>query len=697
MKPKNMAWALHIFLISLSVGSQNLQTDRLNVLKLFQDCHINLMVSFDKAAQPDMISFIRTFHLDVETPILLHNPSFMFVSSQRKILRIRIPTKYLRFIVRKKHLSCFAYIYEQTYVDTLGLGEMLTIPVLLRSQIQKFKDNPDYILFLSERSIISPMFSLYNDFNKIGTTAIFLFILQCFTSIEIYCKVCNPLKSNEELFQKVKGTNVTRLRINEIFKTLHSDFRAEQVIHQNRVAPFQDCSPYKAKFAVPLLVCANRMVAFKLNYTIASAMGGGAIHAFHYAREPQVGAVIAGWFASPDLQQHLYKYDPRGTFDQLPIGDQFWSYGFVWTVSPNLAEAGIFRAFDISTWVCIVVSITIATLSIASVINMTRLGNHNILFSFYILVSIFLEQSKLVALTVQGGKGSIIAIFWAYIVIVISTVYKGNLFSALSTFDVPKVPGNIEEILRTKDVILTTSTCVRNYRTCSLLHITLSELLNSGKFQQPKLKNSLLKLFGAIKYTNSSIEAIASLDAWEDRTVYLDLSNETIILPNNLIFMGSKFEMCIYNLMAKIAGNKMLNLEGPEISLFARRIPFILQRTALLPPFTDALFRIVESGLWAYWAQYESAYIKLYQLKNFIESRKVYLEQEELLVERLIGPRKMNLVGLTWDPLPKWNPTPKLLGMNVVVPILKTLVWCLLVSFSMFLCEKFIPYLQFLK
>ncbi|CAG7734817.1 unnamed protein product [Allacma fusca] len=559
MKPKKLAWALHIFLICLATGSKNLLTDRLNILKMFQDCHINLIVSFDKAAQPEMIYLIRTFHLDVEIPIVLHNPIFMVGESQ-KIIRIRIPTKYLRFIVRKKHLSCFAYIYEQTYIDTLGLGEMHTVLVLLRSQIHKFKYNPDYILFLSERSIISPMFSLYNDFNKIGTTAIFIFIhqCQCFTSIEIYCKVCNPLKSNEEIFRKVNGTAVTRFRINEIYKTLHSDFRAEKVIHQNRVAPFKGCGYYKVKYATPLLACVQRTVAFKLNYTIVIALDGGTVHAFHYAHKPQAGAVISGWFASPDLHQHLYKYDPRGTLDQLAMGDQFYSFGFFWTVSPTLAEAGIFRAFDITTWVCIVLSITIATLSIATVRNID----------------------------------------------------------------------------------------------------------------------------------------IASLDALKDRTVYVDLSNETIILPNNLIFMGSKFEVGNYNLMLKIAGNKILNLEGPEISLFARRIPFILQRTVLLPPCSDALFRIVESGLWAYWAQYESAYIKLFQLKNFIQSRKGYLEQEELLVKRLIGPRKMNLVGLIWDPLPKWNPTLERLGMNIVVPVLKTLFWCLLVSFSIFLCETFIPYLQ---
>ncbi|CAG7831389.1 unnamed protein product [Allacma fusca] len=462
---------------------------------------------------------------------------------------------------------------------------------------------------------------LFGNLNKLSTTVKYVFVRENVKTVEILCLVCNPRKS-QNLFHGITGKTLTIKELETFHRKLHSDFRREPVIHHDLWIPW-DCSPYKVKLYLSHRNCAQLVIALKLNYTMAHTTPGRIILNHDYFNMPYLGSVVGGVYSTPQLNQFLHKYKILGMFEHVVTGEEYFYYDFVWAVNPDLVQVGIFTAMNINLWVATLFFVLATSLALGAVMGWKNTKKGDLFHATHLVLSILLKQSQLPSkngLRLLGSRGAVLVCFWACIAVVISNVYKGELYSSLTSTDVPMVPSNIKEILETKETI---------------------------------------ELYRAIKFTNSSVSEVAFLDLSKDRRVFVNLTSEKFAVPSHFIFFGTSDEVDLFTLMGKIAGTQALTLKGMVLPLFSRRVPFVLQRTVLLPPFTQALFSLVESGIWGFWAGHSQANYKSWEVERFLamkdESSEETLNSKRNFLTLNSRKRKFNLLALLWDDTAAWK------------------------------------------
>ncbi|CAG7730153.1 unnamed protein product [Allacma fusca] len=126
---------------------------------------------------------------------------------------------------------------------------------------------------------------------------------------------------------------------------------------------------------------------------------------------------------------------------------------------------------------------------------------------------------------------------------------------------------------------------------------------------------------------------------------------KTILLPTSHFYIGAEENLGLYSVLLEFNKSSTTIVQrGFNIDIFTERIPFVVGKNFFTPLFTQGMFRVVESGLWDLWNEFEIAESKLNQVKEYIFLLKYKRDVDWRSIDDIawVKDTRCNIVALIW-------------------------------------------------
>ncbi|CAG7730988.1 unnamed protein product [Allacma fusca] len=439
--------------------------------------------------------------------------------------------------------------------------------------------------------------------------------------------------------------------IEELNNELNKNLR-QAYVHQMVTIASGSCSPLRITLSKGALSCMHLALQNKLNFT---AEFENRTDDFVFTRD-SASSIISGMIADKYLKDLVVNYEEQFIYEWVISGEFYVPFTFVWVLRPVLSQSALWRKMDLSTWLSAVVSALCAIF----VLKLVRGRKLPRISSAQIILATLLEQGQIPkrgTLKLLGFKAVVVLAIWITTAIVITNGYKGLLFSSLTGTTLPHLPSNMEELIRSKVFLLSTSHYFSQYNFSkeSLIHLSIEQILEEGH-PTKQMRKSLRQLYKNVVFTNSSISEIAFTRSSKAKGYKIQSPSKRFELSPDHILIGTKREISLYSLLVKLTKRKVGLLKGSSMHLFLQRSPLLILRNCFTPQFTGTIMQIVQSGLWTLWLKYEDARSKLQEIRTYLILkarrnhtlfRNWYENNGEVLDRRGLRA-KYNTMGLVW-------------------------------------------------
>ncbi|CAL8105077.1 unnamed protein product [Orchesella dallaii] len=315
-------------------------------------------------------------------------------------------------------------------------------------------------------------------------------------------------------------------------------------------------------------------------------------------------------FKGPFLNEksRLWIYYNRLEFISYAMNIQPYEYTVVLNELPTNLEA-LVQPFDWMTWTALIFTAFLITVilqfeckaSIANILDAMKIPSACVWMPTF---ATMIDQpvSNLSQLMKRNVANVLIWGQWCILAFTLSQFYKGSLFSFLSSFPSPKVPGNIEEILKTDMPIFTqnTGSCFQNSymnRTaCSTLREMIRNDLLSNNFKN--ISFNYTELYRRLAWIgNQYLRSMEELLG--NSNVYTRKTNVTQD-ATNFVFIGTPARAKLFKLQFALFSGKWTS-KTFTISLFMDRDAWVIKENYLHRVFKMKLAQLYESGLYDRW------------------------------------------------------------------------------------------------
>ena len=378
------------------------------------------------------------------------------------------------------------------------------------------------------------------------------------------------------------------------------------------------CHPLKDKLHLPQNECTLLVLKEKLNFTI---IGDSEYEQLDAENRSQftVGKICATGYSDTFLIQFILQHYNYEAFEWSPLASVTQTYGVIAVFDIHEINISAFWcAFDMPVWLC-----TLAT-AILSTMTLVALTTHNLTFrsvlGVFAMVLGFLIDHSLVYMDRKDVRAStsaaLLLFLWVQLAMIVSSGYRGALFSLLASAPTPVIPQGMQELASHEDLVLTNAAYFsgRGKPANSLLHVTVNEFLEATEWASLKSVYDVRKNAKEFKkkliFVNSSISQILYSQTKKGADYELQRSSKDhpIRLPPNYIILLSKTLSATYSMLLHEIGENIIILQGNEIPILTQHMPLLIRRNFFVQQYIRVLYAIMESGMWSRWGCYYSLF-----------------------------------------------------------------------------------------
>ena len=588
-----MGKQIHLLVLFITLNSvigsgnvfENLSKQQSRLLNTFKPCVIrNVYLEKSIQASEETLSFFNYFKNDAvfileSIPV---NPYEFSANGTQAIAS----QQNIRF------MTCYAIFYfqDQLFKATIGQDnlspELILAEYFRRSSILLRKENPQSVVFITTEA--NPPVDYYRYVEYIDTTSQFFVLSSVYA--KLVCVTCGSSILHEpELFS---DSTWRRIHIEFGNQILVSNL-LNQPWDTNKVTEFYVCGVFLrplTKGGYPgAKNCFYRLVKQLLNTT---NNGTGQIF----------GMATYLLMARNNVVSQFLRNDISSS-ESLPYGMMITSFRIGTLTSPFGQDIrSLTKPFDVATWSFLIGSILCLCLYFRIISKFKAksfiLENH--------VISILLEQSQQTVIHCSGFQVQtcFLLVAWMLLTFLMGNAYKGVLFSLLTSVSIPVVPDDLQEVIQSRYLVITTSALKefkenqRMVKSAAKVYIrSIVEAVEEGKLN--------ISYVNWYKELNASMVFMNPADA-SDLFVSLmtrsELQSEkgNFSIPQKVILINPEKEVQVFEELNTIFTRNVLVL-GETLNLFSTRTQWVFRRNAFLRLVLPILVGLEESGIYAKW------------------------------------------------------------------------------------------------
>ena len=567
------------------------------LLAIFSGCENSVVFSgSDRAwSEWDEIEEMVTLFSKSQTPYLIREVGSKCIFSNMKILTPQpIWPRATRFNFCKTHT------YNSRFVDRVG--DNVHHFHDLYNYMACIRENPNFVITLSNRANSSHSNENgYPGLRKIvhlPVSSVFLFVFDG-ELIRMLCLAClqHPLRTVIQLDKK---------SIVHQYESLHADLGGSKLHYTGTGFVAGDCSPNSFPRGHFAASCTVNVLARQLNVSLKY---GDVYDVLIIFPRDVVSSIYANWFFD-SFKAYMGSASFPARYDWLHFGQRVNKYSFVQVLSlENLNGGTLLNAFELLPWLIFACTILVLLAILCALTKSIVQGAYAVMISTLILIWSFALEKCEITPNLRASltfRATCVLTLWALSTMVISGMYKGALYSTLSSPILPEPPRNVKNIMDSKTFFFSTATVYTISGSGSLFHYSISALRRASPDSS---WTELLENFcQQLVYVRSDPFNLVRPNVDQHKPLEGTINHEpvNITLPQDYIFMEENFQLNAFRFMSKLTGalKSKVILRGNEISFLTQRLPVVVFGNFFSPIFSKLLGHYVESGIWDLWERW---------------------------------------------------------------------------------------------
>ncbi|OXA59302.1 Glutamate receptor 1 [Folsomia candida] len=399
---------------------------------LFEGCVLNILSNFEN-------KYINNLHVVSASLLLISINSSTFITKfplSGSPKRKKITTK----------IGCPCSV---VFIDTFVLPGYSDLDILLDGITYNNLD-PSFVILLT-KSDVTKFQTLYNRHSYCLTSKFLL--LHPVTGFYHLCRHCSlqvPL---------ISRTEITILKFYETQKRVESKLKqsASWIYHTfSHIVPknpkYLSCSYYYYGLDTSVFECVAYVLSSHLNYSLAPRYPGHRPLSQVVFGEPSGKSFNRARFLDPSVQKHVW-FNYACSYNQYVL--------VMYSAKGQFNFLKLFQPMDSWLWIGLVVSYPLVGVLIWAVGCNTcdiKYTTTSIFNSLFLTFAILMEQSLIFSKTLRNNKTTMVLLSsWILSSFIISTCYKGDLFSHLTMETPPPTPNSFEAVANSSIMIATST------------------------------------------------------------------------------------------------------------------------------------------------------------------------------------------------------------------------------------------------
>ena len=429
--------------ISWSNSSQVTRSWTVNIeglMSLFSTCKTQIL--FPSLSESDEALDLADYFTKTYGTVLLHS-FFNDDGNESKILfpRHYQPSSYrLGQAERWSYTRCSAQIYKESLLSkSRGIGPRQTIFGTLGQFLKNMSENPDFIVLLVNDLLFQNRF-LYNlgipRLLTVSVKSTFL-VLRNREFIDILCLPCTQewgryLSWSSKLKYKTLEEFPSSLKLlQSVSFKVNSNFH-KGVMLWSGAGKFYECDPLTDGLWTPPRHCTKLVLEKQLNFTGVDRDLYRALRK-HLKLNALMGMVYSNHYSDPNLISLVLKHDNdfKRSIEWSPIGGFSENFISVSVLSIHTLNVSAFwRSFDLFTWLLTFIASCLTAATLATQI-FNFLDRWRLVYALLLILGFLVDRSIMPKSMSSklSMAGAVIIFFWSQVAMMISSGYRGALFS----------------------------------------------------------------------------------------------------------------------------------------------------------------------------------------------------------------------------------------------------------------------------
>lgn len=319
-------------------------------------------------------------------------------------------------------------------------------------------------------------------------------------------------------------------------------------------------------------------------------------------------------------------------FSWMNYGCTYNRFNFKLFSVPNSGNyAALLLPFDVFTWFSIFIC-AIAVNGLLFLILFTRDRIHNQTMSIlFWTVTTLLDQSNKIHFHSQNNKppdylptrGPPLVLLgsWLISAYFLGNLYKGAMYSCLTSLILPTVPTNLQGLVLGSDIpIMTTSSHRQNGANGSRIVSTLHELVIPQLINVLDKNYSLYNVLQRIKNTSAFFRDLPRYEVARNVSEGQFLNSSTgksMMIPDNFAILDADADLIPLTSAIRLFPKYLPIVNNEADSFYTVLTPWIIMRNFFDPIFIGGIARLVESGMYQRWGESNRDINLLLEIQRF--------------------------------------------------------------------------------
>ena len=576
------------------------------LLTIFSGCEQNMFFSGSDQAEWDEIREITKLFSQSQSPYLTRELGSKCILSNWTIsTALPLWPKVTRFNF------CKAYIYNSYFVDRRS-DDLQPVFHDLYNYMVCVPENPNFIITLSNTASSTHADSFKYGFPglhkiaRLPVSAVFLFVFGG-ELVRMLCLPClQPLRSTGKKIYLHPVVQLEKKAIVNQYELLHADVGGTTVHYKGATNVAGDCSPKYWPRGHLAGACTVHVLARQLNISLKYESQRTLPLFFP---EDVISSLYADFFF--DSFKHLVGSEAfPARYDWLRSGQKVYKYSFIQVLPLDSLSVGtILNAVELPLWLLFGFTVVALLAVLRALTTSIILGGFEMAISAVMLIVSFTLEKCEIAPKLRAAltfRATCLLTLWALSSMVTTGMYKGALYSTLSSPILPQPPSNVKNIMESKNFFFSTATVYVEPHMSSLFHYSISGLLAASP--NSSWTDLLDNFCRQLVYIRTDPINIVNPNHGEHKPLEGTINDEpvNVTLPGEYIFMEENFRLNVFRFMSKLTGalKSKVILRGTDISFLTQRLPVVVFGNFFSSIFSKLLDHYTESGTWDLWERW---------------------------------------------------------------------------------------------
>ena len=605
-------------------------------LNVFDNCLVEFVSDFKKfsstpySQQREKLGYIHHF-TSSQVPVLFTDANYLKNSTIKNneppaSAAEFAPEERVKYALEteRRWLECYIQIH---FIDLIvgARGDYIFLHKSLEKLVSLSK-TPDAIVLVKPRSSGRTMIpteaeaGFYANLYRLTLPSMFIVIDGPKKQVSMVCMHCRGSVDNQLKVMPAKDVKNFE-DLHPIWHNHHMNLLGRSVDAIKRRRDHNDesyetnaCDPFyhhkKQKVQTDPNICAQLAIGKSLNFTPFVSNNDFRLY----------GHIKYGMMSYAEYNEQTFLRPTASKYEWLTSGEYFEAFVYLTVVNKDaLNLSALWRTFEPRAWLAIVSTfvtlILIFGLAISSRYEVMRNRLNNLRFSFILFTAILLEQTQLKIWKkkmVLNHVANVIIVTWILAAISFSSLYRATIYKYLTTSVPPAVPDSTEALVKSRYLLITSTSYHYLGKPYSTLAAILDEMMiGQSGIDYPEFYDLLQNRINFIpaspadivsSYGNGStiVSIRRQVDYLTEKHIY---TSEDIRIPQDFAVIGSEFDVEVVEAMLDtepLHGRHFVQ-RGSTVHTFLNRMPWIVRRNFFIKIFQPALAHLCESGLYEIW------------------------------------------------------------------------------------------------